>query len=365
MKSRYLLWILAFGLTGWAGCSDDSETLVPSDEDEYKTELANGNHDYDVKIKDWHDRTGVYILYAFEPREIYFNGNNAWAEIYRDTTESGERYYTLGDDVYVEGDNVYVLGEKYTLGSSYTPAFSSSTYGAFMRDVFLTGDGRVHIREYVVKIKGTITVEEAEEEYVGQQLAWIEDMFLNLYPDSVLRTAMPLKVVLGKNLTSRYDNLSTREPSYYYSFHNLIFNYGDESIETLAASTKETVKADLHYWFVDSRLKSMISRDEFYAAITYPTTQPAQNKCYELGLLSRTTLKTVDWGNYVKMIIGNTYDKLTAEPANGNFSSTNYTGILHPKKDVNGLIRKKYDIMINDFKRLGVDLQGIGNHQFD
>ena len=37
-------------------------------------------------------------------------------------------------------------------------------------------------------------------------------------------------------------------------------------------------------------------------------------------------------------------------------------GILNPVKDVNGLIRKKYEILVNSFKEnYGIDLQAIGD----
>lgn len=62
------------------------------------------------------------------------------------------------------------------------------------------------------------------------------------------------------------------------------------------------------------------------------------------------------------------------EPKNGNYILKYMngkmvhiaTGVLHPKKDRKGLIKKKYDILINEFKRLGVNLQAIGNlYQID
>ena len=45
-----------------------------------------------------------------------------------------------------------------------------------------------------------------------------------------------------------------------------------------------------------------------------------------------------------------------------NTSTNTYVGILNPVKDVNGLIRKKYEILVNSFKENdGIDLQAIGD----
>ena len=45
-----------------------------------------------------------------------------------------------------------------------------------------------------------------------------------------------------------------------------------------------------------------------------------------------------------------------------NTSTNTYVGILNPVKDVNGLIRKKYEILVNSFKEnYGIDLQAIGD----
>lgn len=37
------------------------------------------------------------------------------------------------------------------------------------------------------------------------------------------------------------------------------------------------------------------------------------------------------------------------------------TGVLDPLKDVNGLVKKKYEILLKELKKMGIDLQKIGN----
>lgn len=355
MKMKYKLWMLVAGIAGWMGCSDDSGTLEPSNEQEYKVELTGGNHDYDTKIKNWNDRTGVYILYKFDPREVYFNGNSTWTNIYMDTIVESVRYYPLGENVYVEGEYVFINGEKFVLG------WSEKAVNARKEHVELMENEQVRVRTCKILIMGSISVEEAEEEYVGRQLEWVEEMFLNFYPDPLLRETMPMKVILGKELIHATATTLQRAESYYYTFHNLIFSHGDGSVETLSLKEKCEIKTDVNIWFVGDRLKPLASFEEFWGVTSYPSTFPANSEIYKLGLLSSTMLPSTDVDTYLKVIMGNSYAKLTAEPPSGDYVYDDFTGILHPKKDVNGLIRQKYDILINEFKKIGVDLQAIGN----
>ena len=52
MNIKHILWIVALGLVGWIGCSDD-ETLIPSETLVPQIELPQGNHEYDTKIVDF------------------------------------------------------------------------------------------------------------------------------------------------------------------------------------------------------------------------------------------------------------------------------------------------------------------------
>ena len=90
---------------------------------------------------------------------------------------------------------------------------------------------------------------------------------------------------------------------------------------------------------------------------------------YRLGFVKRpyatsqlSLIQDDDLKNYVNMIYDNTYVTFVATPVNGNYNANDLTGILHPLKDRNGLIRRKYDILINEFKRQGVDIETIGSY---
>lgn len=369
MNSKYWIWMSIIGLVGLFGC-DDKETIVPSDTLVPEIVLPQGNHDYDTKIVDFYENTGVYILYKFNPKDVYFAGNLSWAEIYHDTSVVTTTL-KLGENLYVKDGVVY----QTALGSVLDSWKVGTTYmdnGLWERVTVNEETLSVYIETQQTSIKGVISVKEADEAYVGQQLAWVEKIFLNFYPTTVLREGLPLKMILGKELT-RY--LSGSEVGWISqnevlsSYNSLIFSRGDKSIETLTPEEEVKIKSNLNAWFLSERLTSMVSFDKFYTKANYywvggsAASVPKANQCYALGLIKVPTstilsiCQSDDLKSYLKMITGNSYEKLTAEPVNGNFNNTDYTGILnqHP------MIREKYDILVNIFKELGVDIQAIGN----
>ena len=368
MRTTCFLWTI-LGLWCLCGCADDSESLESSNIEEWHPVLVDGAHDYDAKIKEWNERTGVYILYKFTPRDIYYNGDGNWREVFQDTTWERE-VYALGENVYVDGESVVIDGERYPFGES-----SDGEY-AWKQVSLLEKEAKVEVINYELVVNMGIIVDEADETYVGQQLEWVENMFLNLYPDDILRKTCPLTILLGRNLKespgTRPDRIT--EVPYYYSFHNLIFNYGDNSIETLTQEEKDVIRLDLNYWFITNMLSALISFDDFYAVTDYyweggsVSSRPTDDMTYELGLIQTsqsnnlTTIKEMDLETYLKMILTNSYETLTMEPESGDYSGEDYTGILHPKKDRNGLIREKYELLISEFTRLGIDLQAMGNY---
>lgn len=363
MNMKYFLWISIIGLFVWCGCSDDSETLLPSEEDEYKPMLATG-HDYDKKIREFYDSTGVYILYRFTPAEVYGDGGSQWAELFQDTTVRSNVYYFLGEDVYVEDEQVFINGEIFKLG---TTQFGYSSIPWF-QEVSLTGDGRVRVYEYSISLDGSFRVQEAKEEYVSKQLDWVNEMFLHFYPISVLRDTMPLKIILGRNLVYEvYSQAPPREQSFRYSFHNMIFSHGDESMDELTNAEKNVIKKDVNYWFITERLASKISLEEFYeVSAAVFSSRPSANQLYGLGMITQErtyseAAKKRDFQAYITAILQYSREQLEAEPVSGNFDySGNYTGILHPKKDTKGKIRQKYEILLKEFQKLGIDLTNLG-----
>ena len=130
---RYFL-IIILGLFLWTGCNDDDEKLTPSTEPEFRYVLPQGDHDYDTKIVSWYEDCGIYFLYKFENKDVYYNENDRWAGFVEDTSRINESELVF-----------------------YNPG---------------------------------LRVELPDEEYVGKQLEWIEKLFLNHYSRELLKKKM-------------------------------------------------------------------------------------------------------------------------------------------------------------------------------
>lgn len=311
---KYLLMIF-FLLCIGIGCSDD-ENLVATSGSEFTYQLPQGDHDYDDRIVAWHDRCGFYLLYRFEPKDVYFNLDYDWQELAADT-------------VY---DN----------------------------------DGNMEIRYSGVSVK------EADEKYVGEQLDWIESMLLNHYSDRLLREGLPLKLILGRELI-RGVAYGEPEPKHYYSdiFNTLIFSNGDEAINSLSLSDKKEIKDNLNRWMLTDRLFSKLpDLTEFYDLTDYDfvlnvRSDPEYSALWKSvgciisypGFSTVEDAKASDLMEYIKMIISTPEKKLKDAPIRYD----NYSGMLHPDKDTKGVIAKKYATLLRICKEWGVDLYAIGN----
>lgn len=280
------------------GCYEE-EPLTPTEGLEFRYTVPQGNHDYDAKIVDWYEKNGFYILYKFDPKDVYFNV----------TLWTGPMYDSLHGDW-----------------------------------------------------KGSIAAAVAEEEYVGKQLKFVEDIFLNFYSDTVLNTWMPMKLLLCSQLKTP-KNMKSIEMASGLDF--LAINYGSPEIEDLLADETRILdfKNALHYLFF-LRLKEqekLIAPKEFEKISEYGKSVNQKNM-FSLGFLTTASeMKSpTDFLYYIQTITSYSYDELIAETEAGDYTMI---GILNPKKDVNGLIRKKYDALIHYFQNtLHMDLQAIGNY---
>lgn len=340
-------------------CNDDDERLSPSDIAEYELTLPQGDHDYDDRIVDWFERTGVYILYKFDPVDVYYRPTSSWPEVTWDTTRA-ELIQQQSSLIYTDGS--FVLGsavsEPIPLGEI---RFYEENQGWYYYE--LRGE-ELWCVEYRISQSGSFLVGEAEEEHVGAQLTFVEENFLNFYPDEVLREFMPLKLCLGKEL----QNADAEYLHVYSNFNNLIVSHGDASLGSLTVEEKEAFKFELNSFLVN-RVIDSLSLDAFYAVSDYSWTtsleRPSTSECYASGFIVRPTSTSgaycYDAEDFADVILENSYETLTAEPASGAYDANDFTGILHRKKDVNGLIREKYDLLIAAFAERGIDLQKIGD----
>lgn len=368
MKTKSILWILIVGLVGWIGCNDDGKELTPSGVEEYELVIPQGNHEYDARIMDWFDRTGVYVLYKFNPVDVYFN-LSSWQGMYPDTVRT-VNYYEMKEGDFVKDSVVHLAGVEYKLGATKN---SSSSW----QEVSLN-EKTLLVVNYKTQYEGNFSVENADEAYVSKQLDLLEQIFLNFYSDTLLASVLPLKIILGRELKSVAGNQQTLlSKSYLLSFNNFIFSHGDETVETMTDASKKTIKNDLNKWFLQTydKMKDRFSYDDFYDVSDYywaggsASSRPVDSMSYRLGFVKRpyasaqlSMIEDDDSKNYFNMIFDYSYTTLTATPPNGNYNANDLTGILHPLKDRNGLIRRKYNILIDAFKEQGIDIQTIGNY---
>lgn len=377
MKDK--LFYVILGLSILIGC-DDSESLTPTLESEPVYSLPQGNHDYDSKIMDWHERCGFYILYKFESRDLYYNMGGGWLEMTMDTL-SRTVQYVLDESAFDMGEGMILVmrdGEElyYMLGENVSDE-------GFHYKASIEGENVVIEEEYLdVKSRdGGFQVEQPDEEYVDVQLEWLENMFLNFYQDSLLKKLMPLKVILGKNLRKNVNGKLPEESSFYSVSNIFVLSHGDESIARMTLEEKRKGKEDLNRWFLIDKLFNNIypkvKADGFYEGMDYSVFKlfmVPSDTIYPCGVVnyggndyrlswshSDQEMMNRDLKSYICMAIDHSGQELNTPVENGSYNANDCTGIFDEKKDKYGKIRKKYDILVKSLYDMGIDLKGIGD----
>ncbi len=293
-----LYFICLFMLAGCLLACNDENTLTPTETPEFGYSVPQGDHDYDDRIVEWNERCNTFILYDFDLKELYWQVNG-WTE------------------------------SKPTPNSPYP---------------------------YSVGLLGAM----ADEVYVGEQLEMLETLFLNFYPDTTLRRCLPLKLLLCSRLTWRSQSGDTTVYNVYSGYDYLAFNWGNKDVLSLTNAEKNTFKYDVNNAFLTRLLDNgkIVEDADFYEGMNYED-KVTESNMYERGFIKSGTKQEDDVEIYIQAIIQTPYEELIAEPEDGD---TSFTGILHPKKDVNQYISKKYNILVSKFKEnYGIDLQAIGN----
>ena len=175
---------------------------------------------------------------------------------------------------------------------------------------------------------------------------------------------MPIKLLLCSKLTEGF-NYKVYPKIFRSGFDFLAVSYGSEEFETLTPHQIDLLKDTINLSFL-TRLKEnkkIAMSEDFLAVSTYKEKPVRDTVMYSYGYLSTSSgeqSRDTDWKDFIKAIVKNPYEYLTAEPKDKDYRT--FQGILHEKKDKNKKIRQKYDILIRYFKEAyGVDLQAIGN----
>jgi hypothetical protein len=194
----------------------------------------------------------------------------------------------------------------------------------------------------------------ADEAYVGKVLTFVQKNWLNYYPDAFLKANLPFKVLLGQNLrlkaspTTKYTVLS--------NYNQITLSNFSADFDLMTAAQKKTYVNNLHaefFNFIFNRGKLDIPVD--FTIVTNYTTATTTTNYNALGYVSLVVaLQTGDRLNkdflsYIALITSKTKAELDAS-------------VLKSTTDTGGLIKKKYDIIINYYKtKYNIDLQAIGD----
>ncbi|WP_316847489.1 putative zinc-binding metallopeptidase [Pedobacter psychrodurus] len=198
------------------------------------------------------------------------------------------------------------------------------------------------------------TADIADEAYVGKVLTFIQKNWLNYYSDEFLKNNLPFKVLLGQNLrmkaspTTKYTILS--------NYNQITLSNFSADFDLMTDAQKKTYVNNLHlefFNFINSRGKLDIPAD-FLTVTNYTQTGVTAINYYTYGYVSyvvslQDNKPTRDLLSYIAIITSKTKAELDAT-------------ILKASNDTAGLVKKKYDIIINYYKtKYNLDLQAIGN----
>jgi hypothetical protein len=191
----------------------------------------------------------------------------------------------------------------------------------------------------------------ANPAYIGTALRFFKTQLLDLYPEAFLQKTMPFKILLASYIGTS----TTRNAKGFSSTNNMLaIGWADSTLAQKTPAELKQLRAYMHRFYIERayRVKTITVPAAFvalapplYSSITAATK-------YSNGILAPTGTDlnlAIDFLEYVEVIAGTT----KAELENTFFK---------PTVDTRGLIRQKYEIVVNYFLTIhGVDLQAIGD----
>ncbi|UIR54894.1 hypothetical protein LZQ00_11455 [Sphingobacterium sp. SRCM116780] len=210
----------------------------------------------------------------------------------------------------------------------------------------------------------------AEEAFVDQQLDLLNETFFQYYADSTLQKYLPVKLFLCSSLQAGTSSqqidayLLTMSNGRFGGYQSFAVNGGNSAISNI---NKVTYRANVNFSFLKMMdLESKMTKSPVFLSLTdyvnaiVGTTVADRYKRGFLASTSGFSDQAQDWQSYIQAITAYPYSYLTDVNTDANDATAK--GILSPVKDVNGLIRKKYDALVKHYKdQYGIDIQRIGN----
>jgi hypothetical protein len=203
-------------------------------------------------------------------------------------------------------------------------------------------------------VNETYVVDIADEAYVGKVLTFVKRNWLNYYSNEFLKANLPFKVLLGQKL--RYKTSPALTYNVVSNYNQMTLSNFSAAFDSMTDAQKKTYVNSLHsefFNFILSRGKLDIPV-EFTTVTNYTATGVTFANYYSFGYVNYAVAVgdnklSKDFLSYVGLTTSKTKAELDAS-------------VLSPANDTAGLIKKKYDIIINYYKtKYNIDLQAIGN----
>ena len=340
MKTKILYSLLTVCALLLTSCNYDEDELQPSGV-LTSYQLPQGNHDYDQTIKDFYDKYGKYLLYDFTEKDACWTPNG-WKN--------------------------FIVKEEY----------EANTQPGYL-------------------------VKPADQSYVKQQIALLDEVWFSKLSEKVKKDLLPVKILLCSEVDSCYIksvynwDFSTTPISYtivitpyypdvkgWYNYDNICVGWGNNAITSITDAQKKSFAYKIfHEWptyFCERQIKPT---EEFANSIDYTAVKNPSSSyigpCCEKGILSATYNATPesDWKAFIIMMLNYSEDWINdptiAAPgqyagwssATSFHEGSDYRGILSSVKDTNGLLKKRYQMVREYFiENYDMDLQTIGNTMF-
>ncbi len=310
-KNICQLILMVFITAAFFSCKKEAPLTASPENQGYV--VPQGNHDYDATIVSFYQTYGKYLLYEFEDKDTYWTPT-AWKQASLATTPEG--YWNKGYEA--------------------TPA---------------------------------------DPLYVGQLLTLMQQQWFSLYPEKFLKEFLPAKIMLCSVVDSVYADMSYLFNPFrvvyskgvapvpaWYNYDNICVNNGNATIESMTDADIKNFRTNINRVFINSMIgRKLFTPTDVFTNIANYASATTTAKAYAQGVLYPyyNTTATEDWEKYVLAMV--TCSENTLNSATTNTNST-FRGILTTTKDVNGKIKKRYDIVRNYYiDNYGVDLQTIGN----
>lgn len=285
-------------------------------------------------------------------------------------TEGTEKAFVLPQGDHDYDEDLVTYYKKY----GFMPVYQFTT-----RDIYWNNTEWIGGDLHPVEGEGKLIVEEGDPEYVGKQWDLCKKVFLDAYPDNLLKQ-MPLKFYMCRKLGERkitkwlgddekgwgiweYDTVQMMACS---GYDYIAANLASPAIDTISDETKLKFSKELNALFMTYLQKKkegiFTAPEEFFKVHSYSpsygTTQYIYNtQANQYGFVTgnfyltkgkEEQAKQKDFADYMLLITVPLEQLEKYVPA--TYASSPMEGALHPMRDTRGYIRKKYEILIKYMK---------------